>query len=119
MTIDVPIGSRPSEKAEAAASEEKPEHARLGVKVENIDPNSARQMNLPYTSGVVVTDVQSGSPADDGGVQPGDVIREVNHRPIKNVSDLQSTVDNLKKGSSVLLNVIRDGRTFYLAFDLS
>lgn len=119
LTMDVSVGAKPVERAEASQSTDKSEHARLGVTVENVDPNSARQMNLPNVGGVLVTDVQSGSAAEEGGVQPGDVIREINHKAINNVSDLQTTVRNLKNGSTVLLNVMRQGRTLFLAFDLS
>jgi serine protease Do len=120
MNLETSVGEQPSERAEAASPQEKSEeHAKLGVTVENIDPNEAHQLNLPSSIGALVTDVQSGSPADDAGVKPGDVIREINHKPIKNVTDLQSAVRDLKTGSTVLLNVIRQGQTLFLAFDLS
>jgi serine protease Do len=120
MNLETSIGEKPGERAEAASSSGKSEeHAKLGVTVENIDPNDVHQLNLPSSNGALVTDVQSGGPADDGGVRPGDVIREINHKPINNVSDLQSAVKNLKTGSTVLLSVIRQGQTLFLAFDLS
>jgi serine protease Do len=119
LTLDVAVGERPSERAEASQSPDKTEHAKLGVTVQNVDPDSAKQLNLSSTSGALVTDVQPGSPADEGGVHTGDVIREINHKPVKNVSDLQSEISSLKKGSTVLLNVIRQGQSLYLAFDLS
>jgi serine protease Do len=119
MMMDVAIGERPAERAEASQPSEKSEHAKLGVTVENVDADTARQLNLRSTSGALVTDVQSGSPADDGGVHRGDVIREINHKPVKNVTDLQAAIGNLKEGSTVLLSVVRQGETFFLAFDLS
>jgi serine protease Do len=119
IDMNVSVGSKPVERAEASPSGDKSEHARLGVTVENVDANAARQLNLPYAGGVLVTDVQPGSPADEGNVRPGDVIREVNHKAVNNVSELQNTISNLKKGTPVLLNVIREGQTLYLAFDLS
>jgi serine protease Do len=119
MMMDVAIGERPAERAEASQPSGKSEHAKLGVTVENVDADTARQLNLQSPSGALVTDVQSGSPADDGGVHRGDVIREINHKPIKNVADLQTAIGNLKEGSTVLLSVVRQGQTFFLAFDLS
>jgi S1-C subfamily serine protease len=68
---------------------------------------------------VVVTDVEAGSPAEDANVQTGDVIREINHKPVKSAADLQAEIRNLKKGSTVLLTVIRQGQTRFLAFDMS
>jgi serine protease Do len=120
MTLDTSIGEMPGERAEATSPTDKSdEHAKLGLTVENIDQNEAHQLNLTSSTGALVTDVQSGSPADDGGVRPGDVIREINHKPINNVSDLQSAVKNLKSGSTVLLSVIRQGQSLFLAFDLT
>jgi serine protease Do len=121
LTMDVAIGERPAEKAEASPRlpADKAERAKLGVTVENVDADTARQLNLQSATGALVTDVQSGSPAEDGGVRRGDVIREVNHKPVKNVSDLQSAIRDLKQGSTVLLSVTRQGQAFFLAFELS
>jgi serine protease Do len=119
LNVDISVGERPVDRAEADQSNEKSEHSKLGVTVENVDPDTARQLKLSSTSGVVVTDVQSGSPADEAGIQSGDVIREINHKAIKTAADLQAEMGNLKKGSTVLLNIIREGQTRFLAFDLS
>lgn len=121
LDLQTAVGEKPAERAEGStpATEKSEEHAKLGVSVKNVDPETAHELNLRSSTGALVTDVQSGSPADDGGVRPGDVIREFNHKPINNVSDLQSAVRNLKSGSTVLLNVVRQGQTLFLAFDLS
>ncbi len=120
INMDVAVGEKPTERAESRTpSENNAEHAKLGVTVQNVDPDAARQLNLKSSTGALVTDVQSGSPADDGGVQPGDVIREINHKPVNNVADLQSAIRNLKDGTTVLLSVVRKGQTLFLAFDLS
>jgi serine protease Do len=119
LYLDASVGARPAEQAEASKPGENSEHAKLGVTVENIDSSIARQLKLSPATGVVVTEVQPGSPAEEGNVQTGDVIREINHKPIKNAADMQAEIRNLKKGSTVLLTVVRQGRTQYLAFDLS
>lgn len=125
MNLDVPIGERPVERIQARA--EIPEenqnaagqHGKLGIEVANVSPDMAQQLKLKSTSGAVVTNVQPGSPADDGGLQPGDVIKSINHKPVNSATDLQTETRNLKPGSTVLLNVVRQGQTFFLAFDLS
>jgi serine protease Do len=119
MSMEIAVGEKPAERAENNSPVERQDHAKLGLTVENVDPDSARQLNLSSQKGALVTDVQEGSPADEGGLRAGDVIRELNHKPISNVSDLQSVVSNLKQGSTVLLNVVREGQTLFLAFDLS
>jgi len=122
LAMDVAVGERPSELAAATRSESRPEkaeHAKLGVTVEDVDSNMARQLKLPSASGALVTDVQAGSPADEGDLRPGDVIREINRKPINNAVDLQTVVRNLKDKSTVLLTIVRQGQTRFLAFDLS
>jgi S1-C subfamily serine protease len=91
----------------------------LGITVENITPDVAREMNLTSDEGVLVTDVRPGSPADEGGVRSGDVIRAINHVTVKNASDLQAVARDLKSSQTVLLRVSRDGQTMFLAFDLA
>jgi serine protease Do len=119
INLDVAVGQRPVDLAEASKTGDNSEHAKLGITVENIDADTARQLKLSSASGVVVTEVQPGSPADEGNVQTGDVIREINHKPVKNAADLQAEIRNLKKGGTVLLTVVRQGQTRFLAFDLS
>jgi len=122
MSINVAVGEKPVERVEARTDPvdpTKPEGVKLGVTVENVTPEVARQLNLPSAAGALVMDVQSGSPADEGGVRRGDIIREINHKPINNASDLQSTARDLKSGNTVLLKVLRQGQTLFLAFDLS
>jgi serine protease Do len=119
LNLDVSVGERPAERAEASKPGENSEHAKLGVKVENVDADTARQLKLASANGVVVTEVQPGSPADEGNVQTGDVIREINHKSVNNAADLQAETRNLKKGSTVLLKIIREGQTRFLAFDIS
>jgi serine protease Do len=123
MTLDVPVGQKPAERAENKKPEKDNEsnvqHAKLGLAVQNVDPETSKQMNLSNPGGALVTDVQSGSPADEGGVEPGDVIRGINHKPVNNVSDLQAVAKDLKNGTTVLLNVIRKGQSLFLSFELS
>jgi serine protease Do len=64
------------------------------------------------TKGVVVTEVDPGSPAASAGLQEGDVIQEVNHRPVTSSDDLSRALH--KSGESLLL-VNRDGNKLYLA----
>lgn len=119
LSLEVKIGERPGETAENSASPDHGKPGRLGVMVENLTPEAARQMHLPSTHGVLVTEVKPGSPADEGGIQPGDVISEVNHSPIANAADLQAAARNLKSGSTILMKVERQGQSLFLALDLA
>jgi serine protease Do len=65
------------EKAETA---QQPSHKSLGITVQQLTPEIARDLGLKQESGVVVTGVEPGSAAADAGIQTGDVIREVNRK---------------------------------------
>ena len=76
-------------------------------------------MNLSSNVGALVTEVQPGSPADEGGLLPGDVIRQIDQVPVHNAAELVATASKLKAGDTVMLRVERQGKNLFLAFDLS
>ena len=119
MTVQTPVGERPAETASTTPPTERRNQGKLGLTVDDLDANSARQLNIPSTNGALVTDVEPGSPADRGGVRPGDVVREINRKPVNNVAELQSAIAGLQSGSTVLLLVIRQGQPMFLALELS
>jgi serine protease Do len=64
-------------------------------------------------SGLVVADVQSGSPADDAGIEQGDVILEINRQPVKTIEEVK-TATAKAKNNSVLLLINRGGQTLFV-----
>jgi serine protease Do len=59
--------------------------------------------------------VQPGSPADEGSIQRGDIILEVNRQPVKSVEDVKEKMEKSGSKSSLLLLVQRGGNTVYVA----
>jgi serine protease Do len=112
--LSVKLAEMPTETAKLKSGEEGVEKALDGVEVSNLNPEIAEQLNLPSsTKGVVVTDVDPSSKMADAGLRKGDVIQEVNHQPVKSVSEFQSAIHN--GGSDPLFLVNRDGRTLFVA----
>ena len=73
-------------------------------------------MGLNGNSGVVVTEVEPGSPAADSGIQPGDVILQVNQTPVSSVAGVKNEVAKAKADKPLLLLVRRaDGSTMFAA----
>jgi serine protease Do len=87
----------------------------LGITVDDIGPRWRSQYGLKDTSGVVVTNVVPGSPADDAGMQAGDIIKEANRKPIKNLKDYGSATQTWATGKPMLFLIKRGGQTFYLS----
>jgi serine protease Do len=112
--LSVKLGELPNEKAAAKTEEGSSDKVLDGVTVENLDTQTARQLGLSAgTTGVVVTDVDPSSPLASAGLRRGDVIQEVNHQPVKNVSQFEEVVR--KAGNNPLLLVNRKGSTLFLA----
>lgn len=114
QNMDVTLGEYP-EKASARAreNEEAPEGLK-GLQVQNLTPDIARELQLPAsTTGVVVTNVDPSSTAADAGLQRGDLIQEVNRKPVHNVAEYRQALEGTS-GQSVLLLVNRGGATHYI-----
>jgi serine protease Do len=113
-TLPLTLAEMPTETARNAQPESQSEDALQGITVENVTTQTARQLGLPPTAaGVVVTGVDPGSKAADSGLKRGDVIQEVNHKPVRNTSDFESAMRNAKDDALLLVN--RQGSTMYLA----
>jgi serine protease Do len=81
----------------------------LGVQVQGVDEDLAKSLKMSDTRGAIVSNVTPGSPADEAGLKPGDVVRGLDGKPVETSSDLSSRVASLGPGGSVTLDVLRDG----------
>jgi Do/DeqQ family serine protease len=112
--IAVKLGELPAENERASAAPENPQGALEGVTVENVTDQTAQQLGLPdRTKGVVVTDINPSSPVADSGLQRGDVIQEVNHQSVTDVTDFERAMQ--RAGKNPLLLVNRQGHTLFIA----
>lgn len=82
---------------------------RIGVIVQDLTPDLAEAFNLDIEQGAVVTQVQSGSPAQEAGLQAGDVITAVNGETVGGATELRNEIGLIERGSEVELTVMRDG----------
>lgn len=82
----------------------------LGVVIQNVDENLARSFGLDKAEGILVSEVQPGSPAEDADVQQGDVILKLNDNKLVDVADLRNRVALLLPNSVGKLEIIRDGK---------
>jgi serine protease Do len=92
-----------------------PSHKSLGITVQNLTPEIAKGLGLKKETGVVVTRVEPGSAAADAGIQTGDVIREVNRKPIKDVEEFSQKVEKAKGQSNVLFLIQRGQNNLFAA----
>jgi serine protease Do len=113
-TLSFKLREMPTETAKLESDGEGSTKALEGVEVTNLTPEAAQELGLPASAkGVVVAGIDPASKIAESGLQKGDLIQEVNHQPVKNVSEFQSAVK--KGGSDPLLLVNRQGRTLFIA----
>jgi len=87
-------------------------HKTLGIEVQNLTPEIAKELGVKKEAGIVVTQVEPGSPAAEAGIQAGDVIQQVNRKPVKNVEDFVQKVEKTADKDNVLLLIQRDRTDF-------
>jgi len=78
---------------------------KLGLQVGPLTSEVAQQLGLSGTSGVVITAVEDGSPADKAGLSPSQVITQVGRKSIKNSAEFEAEVKNASPDKGVLLLV--------------
>ena len=81
----------------------------LGVTIQDLDPDLARAMHASATQGVLVTDVEPGSPGADGGLVRGDIIQQLDTERLTSSAQLRNLVATRGSGSHVQLTLERGG----------
>ena len=82
----------------------------MGISVQDISDDIAKNLNHKNKSGALVSDVFKGDPADKAGIKVGDIITEINGKPIKDTHELLLTIATLQVGQKMNVKAIRDGR---------
>jgi serine protease Do len=112
IPLTVTVGELKDEEVVASVPEKQGD---FGLTVQNLTPEVAQSLGIERAQGVVVTSVQRGSPAEDAGLRRGDVILEIDRKPVRNLSDYRTAVSGLKKGESALFLVQRGQNTSFVA----
>jgi len=81
----------------------------LGITPQAITPEIAEQLDLGAEEGVIVQEVVDGGPADDAGVEPGDVIVSLDGEPVRTVEEFLADLRGYDPGDEVEVDVLRDG----------
>lgn len=108
---EVVIGELKEETVQASRKSEVEKD--FGLVVQDITPEIARHLNLKDRKGVIVTDVQPGSPAQEADIRSGDIIKEIGRKPVRNLTEFKEAMKkaNLKEG--IVMLVKRENVTFY------
>ncbi len=106
LTLEGMDGDRRQE----AGAENNNDKPRWGLGIADITPEPAEQLQAPDDlHGAVIERVLPGSPSDDAGLQPGQVIMGVNRQPTKSASDVQKALAGVPKGQDALVLIWANG----------
>jgi serine protease Do len=122
QTVSATVGQQPNatETAENNTGDHEG-HARLGVALAPVSPDAREQLDLPRDAkGAVVAQVQPGSPADQAGIQAGDVIVGVGSKAVASPNEAIRAIRAALSGSdhSVALRILRNGEPAFVAVNL-
>jgi serine protease Do len=108
---EVKIAEMEQKEEVANVSTRKP----LGMAVQNITPEIARGLGLKTETGVVVASVVPGSPAAKADIRSGDVIQQINKKPVKDVEDFKQKIEKAKDQETLLLLIQRGDSSLFAA----
>ncbi len=115
-TFAVRLGEFPEDGAVAALETGEVRQDDLGISVEAVTPDLAARFELADgAKGLVVTAVDGGSPAEEAGMRPGDLVLKVNRETIRSLADYRAALDRNAQGNPVLFLLQRGQNTFFVA----
>ena len=83
---------------------------RLGISIQDVTPELAEALDLASPEGAVITEVQPGSAADEGGLSAGDVVVAIDDQPVINSAELRNRIGLTPIGEDIEITIVRDGR---------
>ncbi len=122
QTLNVTVGSfKPNSQIAANDADDQDQQnggsakaGKLGLAVSDLTPDNRQQINAPdQLHGAVVQNVRPDSPADDAGIRPGDVILEVDRKPVQTASQFVGEVHGAGPGKDILILVWSKGNASY------
>lgn len=120
-TTTITLGERPGRndaKAKEAQGANQGE-GKLGINASTVTPEMAKELKLKLASGAVIENVRPGSPAEEAGLRPGDVIHRLNRTNIANAQELTSAIRTLPRDAEVVLQIERDGQLTFVTVRLA
>jgi serine protease Do len=86
----------------------------LGVTIQSVTPELAKEFGLDKSSGAIISEVFKGSPAEKAGLRRGDVLLEVNGKTVKDAASLRNIVAQSKVGSNIKIKIMRENEPIVL-----
>jgi len=91
----------------------------IGVYIQEVTPEIAKQFNQTEAKGVLVGDVVKNSPAEEVGIKTGDIIMKVNNEEVNSPEELQNKIGNIEIGKEANIEIVRNGETISFVVKIS
>ena len=110
-TVKVKLGNFPDQRDRI----ESEVNENLGIRVKQITPDIAQRFNLSQENGIIISDLQQGSPASLAGLKIGDIILQINKKQISTLREYSDALNAIKPGDTALFQVKRGNNTLFAA----
>ena len=119
-TLFVTVGTMKDGEAMVAEvpGEEGTPDTKMGLNVQDLTPELARRLGVDEAGGIFISNVRPDSPAEDAGLRRGDVIIEINRRPVKDMADYRTAIEEAQKERDVLFLIKRGANIIYVVMEL-
>lgn len=115
----VMIGLKEEDEAMATKDENESPDKRLGLSVQPLTPDIARRLGITDTVGVIISAVKPDGPASTAGMMRGDVVKEIDRRPVKDMKDYSDAITGIEKNGTWLFLLFRNNSTLYVIVKLT
>ncbi len=112
--LTVEIGKLDEDKMAMAQGGKSAVSEKLGLTVQELTPELAKSLNIEDQKGLIVSDVEPGSPADMSGIKRGAIILEVNQQQVEKLAELNKIISQTKEGDNLLLLIKEGEHTRYV-----
>ena len=113
LTLNVALSERRDAVVTASLPQSRTD-LKLGIDVQDLTAGLAEKFRLNESRGVLISKVEAGSLAQAEGLREGDLVKEVNRVDTGTVGEFTVAVSKVKRGDTILLRVLREGRAFYV-----
>lgn len=118
MEVSITEQPNPGKAAAASTKQGKGSEGRFGLSFQDLSPELIERFGYQGKQGVLVSKVAEGSPAEEAGMHPGQLVEEINKKPVRNFADLQAELKNIDDQKRLLLKVRTGNSSQYVALAL-
>jgi serine protease Do len=93
-------------------------HAFIGIQISDVTPDNAKFFQMNKAEGALISDVEADAPGAKAGLRTGDVITELDGKPVSDAGQLQMVVGQKRPGDTIHLEVVRDSKSMSVAVTL-